>query len=122
MLDRFSNGMENGYRDNAGALVTTGSTPLFQTSDRGNATSTQANMQRWVEAGNKFVGRTLRGLQSKIGCLERLGISAIWISPVFKQVPSQETFHGYGIQNVLDVDPRFGTRADLVSVVRTCPC
>jgi len=47
-------------------------------------------MQRWVEAGNKFVGRTLRGLQSKIGCLERLGISAIWISPVFKQVPSQE--------------------------------
>jgi hypothetical protein len=34
-------------------------------------------------------------------------------------VPSQETYHGYGIQNFLDVDPRFGTRADLVSVVHT---
>jgi glycosidase len=119
MLDRFSDGREHGYRDNAGSLVTTGTTPPFQPSDRGNATSTAPDRQRWVEAGNKFVGGTLRGLESKIGYLKRLGITAIWISPVFKQVPSQETFHGYGIQNFLEVDQRFGTRADLVSVVRT---
>src|SRR5690606_22466433 len=49
----------------------------------------------------------------------RLGVTAIWISPIFKQVPSQESYHGYGIQNFLDVDPHFGTRDDLVSVVRT---
>ncbi len=119
MLDRFSDGRETGYRDNSGALVTTGTTPPFQPADRGNATSTAVDRQRWVDAGNRFAGGTLRGLESKIGYLERLGITAIWISPVFKQVPSQETYHGYGIQNFLDVDPRFGTRADLVSVVHT---
>ena len=119
MLDRFSDGRETGYRDNSGALVTTGTTPPFQPADRGNATSTAIDRQRWVDAGNRFAGGTLRGLESKIGYLERLGITAIWISPVFKQVPSQETYHGYGIQNFLDVDPRFGTRADLVSVVQT---
>ena len=119
MLDRFSDGRETGYRDNSGALVTTGTTPPFQPADRGSATSTAVDRQRWVDAGNRFAGGTLRGLESKIGYLERLGITAIWISPVFKQVPSQETYHGYGIQNFLDVDPRFGTRADLVSVVHT---
>src|SRR5258705_10723811 len=119
MLDRFSDGNEAGYRDNSGALVTTGTTPLFKSTDRGNATTTPADRTQWSDAGNVFVGGTLKGLESKIGYLERLGITAIWISPVFKQVPSQETFHGYGIQNFLDVDPRFGTRADLVSLVRT---
>jgi glycosidase len=119
MLDRFSDGRENLFHDNAGAVVTAGVTPPFQPVDAGNATATPLDRQRWADAGNRFVGGTLKGLESKIGYLERLGVTAIWISPVFKQVPSQETYHGYGIQNFLDVDPRFGTRADLISVVRT---
>jgi glycosidase len=119
MLDRFSDGRENGYRDNEGAIVTTGTTPPFQASDRGNATGTAAERERWVQAGGRFVGGTLRGLESKIAYLERLGITAIWISPIFRQVPAQETYHGYGIQNFLDVDPRFGTRDDLASLIRT---
>ena len=119
MLDRFSDGNEAGYRDNSGALVTTGTTPLFKSTDRGNATTTPADRTQWSDAGNVFVGGTLKGLESKIGYLQRLGITAIWISPVFKQVPSQQSYHGYGIQNFLDVDPHFGTRDDLVSVVKT---
>lgn len=120
MLDRFSDGRETGYRDNAGTLVTTGTTPPFQPADRGNATGTPADRQKWFEAGGRFVGGTLKGLESKIGYLQRLGVTALWISPVFKQVPSQAgSYHGYGIQNFLDVDPRFGSRDDLVSVVRT---
>jgi len=119
MLDRFSDGREHGYRDNSGAAVTIGTTPMFQAGDRGNATATPADRQRWVEAGNRFAGGTLKGLESKIGYLERLGITAIWVSPIFRQVPSQETYHGYGIQNFLDVDPRFGTREDLVTLVET---
>ena len=119
MLDRYSDGRENDYRDNTGTLVTTGTTPLFQPGDRGNATTTTNDRQQWVEAGNRFVGGTLRGLKSKIGYLQRLGITAIWVSPIFKQVPAQQSYHGYGIQNFLDVDPRFGTRDNLVSLVRT---
>jgi glycosidase len=119
MLDRFSDGRENHVLDNSENLVTTGSTPPFQSTDRGNAAMTMAQRQKWFDAGGGFVGGTLRGLETKIGYLSRLGITAIWISPVFRQVASQDTYHGYGIQNFLDIDPRFGTRDDLVSVVRT---
>jgi glycosidase len=119
MLDRFSDGRENGYRDNAGTIVATGTTPPFQASDEGNATTTPGDRARWFDAGGKFVGGSLPGLESKIGYLQRLGVTAIWISPVFKQVPAHQSYHGYGIQNFLDVDPHFGTRDNLVSLVRT---
>lgn len=119
MLDRFSDGRENGFRGNDGLPVTTGTTPLFSAADRGNATATEQDRRQWTEAGGGFVGGTLKGLESKIGYLQRLGITAIWISPVFRQVPSQNSYHGYGIQNFLDVDPSFGTRDDLAALVRT---
>lgn len=119
MLDRFSDGREQGFRDNAGEVVTSGATPLFQLGDRDNALGTEAGAARWREAGARFVGGTLSGLTSKIGYLQRLGITAIWISPIFKQVASQESYHGYGIQHFLDVDPRFGTREDLQTLVAT---
>src|SRR5215213_7285193 len=99
MLDRFSDGKEQGYHDNDGNLVTTGSTPLFQAGDESNAIKTDADAERWRNAGSRFVGGTLKGLTSKIGYLKRLGISAIWLSPIFKQIPSQpESYHGYAIQ------------------------
>jgi len=112
MLDRFSDGRETGYLGNDGSRVRSGTTPPFQSSDAGNAPR-----DAWVQAGQRFCGGTLRGLAGKIGYLERLGISAIWISPIFKQLASRDTYHGYGIQNFLDVDPRFGTREDLRALV-----
>jgi glycosidase len=66
----------------------------------------------------RWCGGTLKGLKSKLGYLQRLGITAIWISPILKQVAFQPTYHGYGTQNYLDVDPQFGTRDELVSVVK----
>lgn len=118
MLDRFSDGNENGYKDNAGNLVRSGTTPIYTPEDRENAIKTEADAQRWREAGTKYVGGTLKGLKSKIGYLKRLGVKALWISPIFKQVRFQETYHGYGIQNFLDVEPRFGTGEDLQEVVQ----
>jgi len=114
MLDRFSDNREKDYIGNDGNIVTTGSTPAFAQSDARNAPR-----QEWVEAGNRFCGGNLLGLTSKIGYLKRLGISAIWISPIFKQIAAKETYHGYGIQHFLDVDPRFGTRDDLKKLVET---
>jgi len=119
MLDRFSDGNENGYIDNDGNLVTSGNTPLYGNDDSGNATRTSEDRERWFNAGGKFVGGTLKGLESKIGYLKRLGVTTIWVSPIFKQVAFEETYHGYGIQNFIDVDPHFGTHDDLKRVVRT---
>lgn len=117
MLDRFSDGREHGFRGNDGAPVAGGSTPPFQPADAGNAVSTEEDARAWREAGYRFTGGTLRGLGGKLGYLGRMGITAIWLSPVFKQVASLQTYHGYGIQNFLQVDPRFGTAEDLRSLV-----
>jgi glycosidase len=118
MLDRFSDCQEQGYLDNQGNLVTTGTTPLFTPGDRNSAVQTDADAARWREAGGKYVGGTLNGLTSKIGYLKRLGVTAIWISPIFKQVAFQETYHGYGIQDFLAVNPRFGSADDLKTLVQ----
>ena len=73
---------------------------------------------RWAQSGaERWQGGTLRGVRSKLGYLKNLGVTAIWIGPVFKQRGHLDTYHGYGIQDFLDVDPRFGDRRDLVELV-----
>ena len=119
MLDRFSDGDETGYRGNDGSNVSTGGTPLFKPTDAGNAIGSASDAEHWQDAGGKWVGGTLQGLNSKIGYLSRLGVTAIWVSPIFKQIAFQETYHGYGIQNFLDVDSHFGSREDLKTLVDT---
>jgi glycosidase len=119
MLDRFSDGRENGYKDNEGNLVRSGTTPAYSPAGAENAVKTEADAAHWREAGTKYVGGTLKGLESKIGYLKRLGVTALWISPIFKQVRFRETYHSYGIQSFLEVEPHFGSREDLREVVRT---
>ena len=118
LLDRFSDGREQDYSDINNQPVLQGTTPLIQPADAGNAIQTDGDAARWREAGAHWVGGNLNGLASKLGYLQRMGVTALWISPVFHQVPYQDTYHGYGIQNFLDVDPHFGTRQDLVDLVR----
>ena len=48
-----------------------------------------------------------------------MGITALWVSPVFKQVAFTETYHGYGIQDFLSIDTHFGSEEDLVELVKT---
>ena len=136
MLDRFSDGKEAGtyqdaagvvhdaFLDNDGNRVGNGSTPLFDFA----ADAYRADAGSWSDAGGTWCGGTLAGLRSKLGYLARMGVSAIWISPISKQVQKTydasraelvdtNSYHGYGIQNFLDVDPHFGTRQDLVELV-----
>jgi glycosidase len=48
-----------------------------------------------------------------------MGITAIWIGPVFKQIATDKnSYHGYGVQNFLDVDPHFGTREEYRDLVK----
>ncbi|MEA2584835.1 MAG: hypothetical protein QOF33_2920 [Thermomicrobiales bacterium] len=119
LLDRFSDEKEDGYLGNDGTVVQ-GDTPLFQPADAGNAIQTPEDAANWREAGRSWAGGTLRGLASKMGYLQRLGVTAVWVSPVFKQVLSdQHAYHGYGVQNFLDVDPHFGDRDELRRMIET---
>jgi glycosidase len=120
MLDRFSDNNETNYRDNTGNMIQTGITTLFNdATDNGNAITNPADTGKWIQSGSSWAGGNLKGLETKIGYLKRLGVTAIWISPVFKQVNFQATYHGYGIQNFLDVDSHFGTKDDLKNLVNT---
>ncbi|SDC88817.1 Glycosidase [Geodermatophilus telluris] len=73
--------------------------------------------QRWAESGGRWQGGTLDGVRGRLDYLRGLGVTALWIGPVFRQRAHLDTYHGYGIQDFLDVDPRFGTRQDLVDLV-----
>ncbi|MBT9100230.1 hypothetical protein KFZ76_21235 [Methylovulum psychrotolerans] len=117
MLDRFSDNKEKDYQDVGGKTVSTGTTPLFKATDNQNAIQNPTDAGKWRDAGGKYVGGTINGLKSKLGYLKRLGVSAIWVSPIFKQVAFQETYHGYGIQDFMQVNPRFGTGQELKDLV-----
>ena len=52
----------------------------------------------------------LPGVVSKLDYLKTLGIDAIWLSPVYR---SPQYDNGYDISDYRDVDPLFGTLADL---------
>ncbi len=67
--------------------------------------------------GNHFNGGTLRGIQTKLDYLQGLGVTTLWLNPPWKQRADLQTYHGYGIQNFLEIDPRFGTRQQLRDLV-----
>ncbi|MCP4137718.1 MAG: alpha-amylase [bacterium] len=111
LVDRFSDGGENG-RD------------LLDRDNLANARPPSGNGEPWSwdlwvkSGGDRWQGGTIQGVISKLDYLKDLGVSTIWLSPVFKQRGHLDTYHGYGIQDFLDVDPRFGTRQDLVDLVQ----
>src|SRR3954471_15409362 len=66
LVDRFSDGNENGYRDLDGNIVNGGSTLLFHSGDALNPVGTPADAARWRDAGAIYVGGTLSGATSKL--------------------------------------------------------
>ena len=117
-VDRFSNKQEYGGFSGLDGAPVTGptadrTTPLFEF----NEDAGRADRQAWFNAGKSWCGGTLAGIKDKLGYLKRLGVTAVWLSPIFKQVAGSDDYHGYGIQNFLDVDSHFGTREDLKDVV-----
>lgn len=103
--DRFSDGGEAGR-------------PLL---DRANLTAARPpsfRFDRWAQGGGeRWQGGTLRGVTSKLDYLKTLGVTCLWVGPVFKQRRHLDTYHGYAIQDFLEIDPHFGTRQDLVEMV-----
>jgi oligo-1,6-glucosidase len=56
----------------------------------------------------------LRGVLSRLDYLQRLGVDVIWMSPVYRS-PMDD--NGYDISDYTDIDPRFGTLADLDELI-----
>lgn len=92
--------------------------PLLDRSNLDGARLAPFNLEQWAESGStRFQGGTLRGVTSRLGYLRELGVTTIWLGPVWKQRSERDDYHGYAVQDFLNVDPRFGTREDLVELV-----
>lgn len=74
--------------------------------------------QRDLEERKKWQGGNLRGVTEKLGYIQNLGATTIWLSPVQKNRIESNSYHGYAIQNYLDIDPRFGTLQDLRNLIQ----
>ncbi len=57
----------------------------------------------------------LQGIISKLDYLEKLGIDAVWLSPVCR---SPQDDNGYDISDYQDIDPVFGTLKDMEELIR----
>lgn len=85
-------------------------TPV-QTPGRSTGSGSQAQLKQ-------FCGGTLKGILNHLDYIKNLGCTALWLSPVFENDQAASNYHGYAIQNYLDIDPRFGTKEDLIELVK----
>lgn len=96
LIDRFNDGVER---------------PLYD-GTRGTVPETTAR-------GVPFQGGTLRGVTERLDYIRGLHVTTIWLSPVLKnRGTAREQYHGYAIQDFLEVDPRIGTKEDLIELVQ----
>ena len=57
-------------------------------------------------------GGDLRGIIDHLDYLQHLGITTLWITPVYQNA-GPESYHGYGATDMYAVDPHFGSLDDL---------
>lgn len=99
LIDRFADGKDRALYD--------------PEKDFENVLENQEALKKWKNQAENWNGGNLQGLINRLDYLQDMGVTAIWISPVLKQAPFASTYHGYGIQNFLAVDPHFGSKEDL---------
>jgi glycosidase len=71
-----------------------------------------------------YHGGDLRGLGQRLDYLQGLGVTALWIAPIFRNKPVQgppgqesAAYHGYWITDFTRVDPHLGTNDDFRALV-----
>lgn len=57
----------------------------------------------------------LNGVRQKLGYLEKLGVGALWLTPVFC---SPMVDNGYDVADYFRIDPRYGTMEDMEALIK----
>lgn len=113
-------------------FVWEGANLYFLLTDRFNNgdTSNDINFDRTQEPGKLrgFEGGDLKGITQKIedGYFSELGVNAIWMTPIVEQIHGGTDegtgvtygFHGYWTKDWSAIDPNFGTKEDLKTLVK----
>ncbi|MFF9072863.1 pullulanase-type alpha-1,6-glucosidase [Streptomyces sp. NPDC014872] len=92
--------------------------------DRGGLTGSRLRTGYDPTDKGFYQGGDLKGLTDRLDYIKGLGTTAIWLAPIFKNRPVQGTgkdasagYHGYWITDFTQVDPHFGTNADLSKLI-----
>lgn len=67
-----------------------------------------------------FHGGDISGLEAKLGYLQEMGVTAIWMTPILRNKAVQygrAAHHGYWVVDFTEIDPHFGTNDDLKSLI-----
>jgi alpha-glucosidase len=76
----------------------------------------QIYVRSFADSNDDGVG-DLPGLTAKLDYLDRLGVDAVWLSPIY---PSPNADWGYDVADYCDVHPELGTLADLDRLIAEC--
>ena len=71
----------------------------------------------------QYHGGDWQGLIDRLDYIESLGVTALWISPVVKNLETDagvDSYHGYWTQDFLSTNPHFGDLAKLRELVDAC--
>ncbi|MEY2429441.1 MAG: hypothetical protein QOJ40_2326, partial [Verrucomicrobiota bacterium] len=82
----------------------------------GDASNNNADGNYNPSSSSSVHGGDFKGIEQKLDYIKVLGATAIWISPVV--VNSSGQFHGYSGRDFYNVDPHWGTLADLQHMIQ----
>ncbi|MET9731602.1 pullulanase-type alpha-1,6-glucosidase [Streptomyces sp. NPDC006458] len=92
--------------------------------DRGGLTGSRLTTGYDPTDKGFYQGGDLKGLTKRLDYIKGLGTTSIWMAPIFRNQPVQGTganasagYHGYWITDFTQVDPHFGTNADLENLI-----
>ena len=91
----------------------------FANGDRGNDVEVDPAQKGYFHGGD------LAGLRGRLDDLAELGVTALWLTPLVKNIPGFVSgagfrdfgYHGYWADDFTTLDPRFGSEAELTALV-----
>ena len=86
------------------------------------------NLQVDKTAAGAFHGGDFKGLREQLDELSSLGVTALWLTPVVKNIDGFVTgagfpdwgYHGYWADDFQRLDPRFGSEQEFKALVEAC--
>lgn len=82
----------------------------FANGDAANDVNKGLN-EKTIDRKNDYArhGGDIKGITDHLNYIEEMGFTAIWPSPMLKNDMPGQSYHGYAITDLYEVDPRFGT-------------
>ncbi len=91
----------------------------FANGDPANDSPPEYGLPADRSSADRYHGGDFRGIRNRLGYLKDLGVTGIWMLPVYKNSSRRSSpAHGYHTVDFYDAEPRFGSMQDFADLVR----